>query len=149
MNIDFSIAKENDIEFLLVMMSDFYEHEKIQFNKEVLHSALIDIIRHPSLGKIWLINLDSEVIGYFILTFMFSMEFKGRNALLDEFYIKDSHRRKGIGKQTLEFIEQQCKLSNIQTLHLQVNKFNPSAKKLYDSFNMQTIDRIFMKKEFD
>ena len=51
------------------------------------------------------------------------MEYDGRNALLDEFFIKDSFRSKGIGKETLKFIEQHCKLNDIHAVHLQVNNF--------------------------
>jgi GNAT superfamily N-acetyltransferase len=148
MNIEYTIAAENDIDLILDMMSEFYKHEQIKYNKEILRPVIIDMIQNPSLGKIWLINADSEVIGYFTLTFIFSMEYGGRNALLDEIFIKDSFRRKGIGKQTLKFIEQQCKLNDIHAIHLQVNNFNPSAKNLYEFFGFEVVDRIFMKKEF-
>ena len=149
MNIEYTIVDKNDIDLLLDMISEFYKHEQIQFKKEILRSAIIDIIQNPFLGKIWLIKLDSEVIGYFALTFIFSFEYGGRNALLDEFFIKDKYRRRGIGKHTLKFIEQQSRMNNIHAVHLQVNKFNPSAKKLYDLFGFKTVDRIFMKKDFD
>ena len=149
MNIEFTIASENDIDLILDMMSEFYKHEQIKYNKEILRTAVIDIIQNPAFGKIWLISSDLEIVGYFALTFIFSMEYDGRNALLDEFFIKDSFRAKGIGKETLKFIEQQCKLNDIHAVHLQVNNFNPSAKKLYELFGFEVVDRIFMKKNLN
>jgi len=149
MNIDYKTATEKDIDSLLLMMSEFYKHEQIQFNNEILKSTIIDLIQNPFLGKIWLINVNSQVVGYFVLTYIFSLEYGGRNALLDEIFIKKDFRGKGIGSKTLNFIEQQCKIDNIHVVHLQVKKFNPSAKKLYELNGYREVDRTFMIKLID
>jgi GNAT superfamily N-acetyltransferase len=46
-----------------------------------------------------------ETIGYIVLTLGDSLEYHGRDAFVDEIYIRESHRGKGIGAQAIKFVE--------------------------------------------
>ena len=148
MEINFKPVELKDIEILLELMSEFYLHEKLNFNKDTLKPSLDKLINDEKIGEIRRITSGEDTVGYFILTFIYSLEYGGKNALLDEFYIRKNFRGKGIGKLTLSFIDEFCKEKNIQAIHLQVKKFNPMARKLYASVGFIEVDRTFMTKIF-
>lgn len=49
------------------------------------------------MGRVWLIQHQSLAIGYVILTLGFSLEYGGRDAFIDEFYIQANYQGQGIG----------------------------------------------------
>ena len=146
MDIEFRAAEINDIKDLLEMMSEFYSHEELKYDKETLQPAIETLINDGRIGEIRLITSGVKLIGYFVLTYTYSLEYGGKNALLDELYIRENFRGRGIGKQVLSFVEDFCRDKNIHAIHLQVKRFNPIAKKLYSSVGFKEVDRDFMTK---
>ena len=148
-NISFNPACPDNIDTLLDLIKEFYLQEQIEFDGSRSRKALDKIFSNSLFGNIWLILIEEKVIGYFALTYAFSLEFGGRNALLDEIYIREKFRRKGIGTRAINFIFEQCKLNDIHAVHLQVLNFNDDAKRLYERNGFELVDRMFMTKVFD
>ena len=102
-----------DISIITSMMQDFYAIDNYPIDIEVSKKLFQEFISDENLGKAFLIchsdeGRTSELVGYVILIYVFSFEYKGRIAFLDELYIKESYRGKGIGKQTIDFIKEQA-----------------------------------------
>ena len=55
------------------------------------------LLNNPSCGAVWLLLDDGVIAGYVIVTVRFSMEFGGRDAFVDDLYVRASHRRRGVG----------------------------------------------------
>jgi ribosomal protein S18 acetylase RimI-like enzyme len=51
-------------------------------------------------------------------------------AFLDELYFKKEHQGKGLGKQTVQFIQQESSQLNVKMLYLEVEQHNENAQKL-------------------
>ena len=113
------------------MMQDFYAIDNYPIDLDVSKKLFQEFIADEKLGKSWIIYSDQKVAGYVILTYVFSFEYQGRIAFLDELYIKESFRGKGIGKQTLDFVKQKTLLSNVKLIYLEVENHNENAQKLY------------------
>lgn len=77
-----------------------------------------------------------------ILTFGYDLEFGGPVATVTEFYIVPSHRRHGIGRQVIQFLEDTCRDLETTSLELQVEQDNPEAQVFYGSLVFQTHERI-------
>ena len=127
-------------------MRELYEHEGIPFDLGVSTSALNVLINTPALGEVRLMQEDGEVLGYFALTFGYSLEFHGRFALLDEMYIRDEHRSKGLGRAALNAVEEICREHGIEALRLEVEQSNLHAQSLYRSSGFESHDRALMTK---
>lgn len=126
-----SLAGPADETLLLTLMQEFYAIEHLQYQAEVAQKALRELWSNPALGRVYLIDAEAGVAGYVVLTFGFSLEFRGRDALVDELYIRESHRGQGFGTACLERIEDICRAEGIHALHLEVDHANGRAKKLY------------------
>jgi N-formylglutamate amidohydrolase/GNAT superfamily N-acetyltransferase len=79
----------------------------------------------------------AQVCGYAILAYGFSLEFGGRDAFLDEFYIDEQFRGRGIGKAAPEAICQWARDTGLAAVHLEVEKANTSAKALYANLGFE------------
>ena len=145
METNFKIANSSDTETLLELIQEFYEGEHLPFDDNMIR-ALAKILNDDSLGRIWLIQDGNEAIGYVVLTFGYSLEFRGRDALVDELYIRESYRRQGVGTNALQFVEDVCSSLGIEALHLEVDRKNPVAQSLYRKVGFEDHDRYLMTK---
>lgn len=131
MNPTFRIATEHDAECLLVMMREYYAFDGHAFQENRARKALVGFLCEPAFGRAWLICDQETPVGYMVLTFGYSLEYLGRDAFLDEFYIRESHRGRGWGKRALEFVEAQARACDIRSIHLEVVLSNVHAKEFY------------------
>ena len=143
--VQFKSLEITDIEVITQMMKNFYEIDNYPIDIEVSKQLFQEFISDEKLGKAWLIHLDEEIAGYVILTYVFSFEYKGRIAFLDELYIKESYRGKGIGKQTIDFIKEQSSNQNIKLIYLEVENHNQNAQKLYLANDFVVHNRKLLK----
>lgn len=142
----FRSADDSDIEALLAMMREFYAHDGLRFDEAAARRALQGVIHEPNLGRVFLILEEGEVAGYAVLTFGYSLEFHGRDAFVDEIYLRDEYRGKGIGKRALEFLSTVCAESGARALHLEVERRNTNAQQVYHKFGFEDHDRYLMTK---
>ena len=135
------------------MMQDFYAIDNYPIDIEVTEKLFHEFIENENLGKAYLISHSdegriSEIIGYVILTFVFSFEYKGRMAFLDELYITQTARGKGIGKQTIDFIKVEAEKAKVKMMYLEIENHNKNAQKLYLANDFVFHNRKIMKLKF-
>ncbi len=129
--LSFELATQETIPAILEMMEEFYAIDHYPFNKKKNHKNLQVFIDNPQLGRLWMIRKESHLVGYVCLAYCFSFEYGGRDAFIDEFFIKKDFRNQGIGQHTLEFLEKESPKLGVHSLHLEVEKHNEAGKKLY------------------
>jgi diamine N-acetyltransferase len=148
MNIHFRSAKQNDIDMLLEMMAAFNAIDGYHFDENITRNNLLRFISNEQLGRLWMIAADEGIIGYVALSFGFSFEFKGPTAFIDELYLQDAYRGKGVGGLAIDFIDQQAQQSGIKALHLEVERHNEKGKRLYVRKGFVEHERALMTKRF-
>jgi ribosomal protein S18 acetylase RimI-like enzyme len=99
-----------------------------------------------SLGKAWVICEGEQAIGYVVLTFGFSFEYGGRDAFLDELYVDAKYRGRGIGRQTMEFVEAEAREMGVNAVHLEATHGNEAAIELYRRVGYFEHERFWMTK---
>jgi ribosomal protein S18 acetylase RimI-like enzyme len=142
----FKLASVSNIETLIKLMSELYTHESLPFDEQTARSALQLILNNNSYGLIYLIHANEEIVGYLVVTFGFSLEYRGRDAFLDELYIQQKYRGIGIGKQGLQFAEEICREQGVQALHLEVERENLKAQAVYQKVGFISRDRYLFTK---
>lgn len=127
------------------MMKDFYAIDNYPIDIDVSKKLFQEFIANEKLGQVWLIYSNKNIVGYLILTYLFSFEYQGRIAFLDELYIKESSRGKGIGKQAINFIKEQAALTNVKLIYLELENHNENAQKLYLANDFEVHNRKLLK----
>jgi diamine N-acetyltransferase len=84
----FRAAEESDSETLIAFMREYYALDGHGFDVRKAHVALTTLLRNPNLGRVWLI-LDGEPVGYIVICFGHSLEWLGRDAFVDESYLRE------------------------------------------------------------
>ncbi|MCP2726969.1 GNAT family N-acetyltransferase [Limnofasciculus baicalensis] len=146
MDITLTVAKLSESDTIMKFIQELYEHEDIRFDESIANTALSQLLEDDSLGYVWLIYGDGEAIGYLVLTFGYSLEFGGRDGLIDELYIREEYRRAGIGTKVLEFVTEFCNSLGIKAIHLVVERKNNTAHSLYHKMGFEDCDRDIMTK---
>ncbi len=146
MDIRFKIAEEVDIGEVLEMMEAFYAIDGYPFSKDITEKNLFTFINDSHLGRLWMIEFQQENIGYVVLTFGYSFEFKGRDAFLDELFLKENFRSQGFGSQVVDFVLAQAASLGIQAVHLEAEKHNTKGNKLYQKKGFIPHKRILMTR---
>lgn len=129
--VQFKSLETSQIETITKMMQDFYAIDNYPIDIEVSKKLFSEFLSNENLGKSYLIYSEDEIVGYIILTFIFSFEYGGKIAFMDELYINETARGKGIGKLAIPFVKQQCEELNVKLIYLEVENHNENAQKLY------------------
>jgi GNAT superfamily N-acetyltransferase len=138
----------SNIETITKMMHDFYAIDNYPIDIEVTKKLFSEFITNKNLGKSWLIYNDDEVVGYAIITYIFSFEYKGKMAFFEELFVTKNARGKGIGQKTIEFVTAFAKNENVKMMYLEVENHNEKAQKLYLANDFVIHNRKIMKYKF-
>ncbi len=128
------------------MMAQLYAHGDSPFDADRARKATEKLLTEPQYGGVWTIDADGVLVGYIVVVLGYSVEFGGRFGLLDELFVAQSHRGNGLGREALEFAEQQCKERGWRALRLEVAQDNRRAQFLYRRSGFQMHDRFLMTK---
>jgi len=143
------LAESHNIPEILTLMEEFYAIDNYKFDKLKTEKNLQHFIHNKALGRFWMIEVEAKIVGYVCLTFGFSFEYDGKLAFIDELYIKQDFRNKGLGKQAIEFIATLAEELEIKTLHLEVEKHNETGMGLYIKQGFKDTGRHLMTKWLD
>ena len=104
------------------------------------------MIRDNRLGRLWVADADSGVVGYLAVTLGFSLEYRGRDAFVDELYIAEGYRGQGLGQAAMQVAETYCHEHGVKALHLEVERHREPALNLYRRVGFEEHDRYLMTK---
>jgi hypothetical protein len=87
-----------DVPLLVRMMNEFYSDSPYTLNPRRATDAFTALLNDQRLGSIWVIQSNSQDVGYVVLTLCHSMTFGGLIAVVDDFFIQPRFRGVGLGK---------------------------------------------------
>ncbi len=76
----------------------------------------------------------------------FSLEFAGRFMLIDELYVREAHRCRGIGARALEAAAEACRELDVSALRLEVDVRNTRAMAFYRRLGFALQERHMMSR---
>ncbi|QFT63631.1 Acetyltransferase (GNAT) family protein [Roseivivax halotolerans] len=141
------LASPGDAEKLLPLVAAF--HTEMGFGTDAEHQAqaiapLLDGSPH---GAIWLVGPRKAPVGYIVITFGWSVEFGGLDAIVDEVYVRPAVRRRGMGGEALNEIAKALKDAGVHALHLEVAQSDDQAQNFYSRARFKTRDGyVFMSR---
>jgi ribosomal protein S18 acetylase RimI-like enzyme len=139
-------ATHADIATILPMMAEFNRLEEIDFHAELAEPALRTLLSDENLGVVALVEGEGAVVGYFVVTFGFDLEWNGRDAFLTEIFLVAEARGEKLGDVVLAHAEDTARRHHARALHLMVRNDNGPAFRLYQRAGYTSPPRIFMTK---
>ena len=125
------LALRADLPDLARFINGYYRFEDIPFELYRLERGLVPLLGREDLGRIWMIDVNDAPVGYFILCFGYSIEKGGRDAMVDEFFVEQAYRGRGIGRKVLTQVIAEARALSVVSVFLEVGRENEAAQKLY------------------
>ncbi len=95
-------------------------------------------------GVVWVVERSGRVVGYAVVTWSWSIESGGRDALLDEVYAETSGE--GLGSVLVAHVVEDCRLRGLPRIFLETERANHDARRLYRRFGFEEEDSVWMVK---
>lgn len=141
----FRLAGPRDARVLRALVRSFYREGGFAWNARVSWAAG-ELLRNPDWGRAWLFGEAGGTAGYVVLCFGFSLELGGRDAFVDEVYVKPALRGRGLGRCALEFALGEARELGIKAVHLEAAKGRKPLIRLYKSLGFVPRDHPFLTR---
>lgn len=126
-------AELADLDLAVTLVTEFHVFEQVDQSAEKRRNAVAMILSDRTLGEFWIIDVNGDPAGYICIAYGFAIEFNGRDAFLDEFYMREAWRGKGIGSRALIEVVQGTAARGIKAMHLEVMTGNEAAMRVYEA----------------
>jgi ribosomal protein S18 acetylase RimI-like enzyme len=126
------------------LVRQFYAHFGYRYAAQVQGRAFRQLLGDAERGLAWLIEMDGAVAGYVVLALGWSIEYGGRVAVVDEIFVGEELRGRGIGRAALSLVKGAARRHRIRRLFLEVESYNRGAKRLYTSLGFLDTRRTLM-----
>jgi GNAT superfamily N-acetyltransferase len=150
MTIHTAPAALTDLESVLALMREMQGSDPWSqaFRETTVRENLAELFTNPFYGLVYLVWDNDHPVGYLVVCFDYSLEYRGKGAWIDELFVLSSHRGRGIGTQLLGLAERASLEHGAQFLHLEVTHGN-SAIELYRRRGFLDHERYLMTKRLD
>lgn len=139
------LAGPADLDRLLEMHARFCAADAHEFDAEAARNALGPLLVDDRIGLVWLAAGDARR-GYAIVTWGWSVESGGRDALLDEIYAEPPGR--GIGAALIEAILAELEArASVSRIFLETEERNERARRLYRRLGFEVEPSVWMSRE--
>lgn len=125
------LAKADDLPRLQSLIAAFHAQEGIKQTDEDRTAALTPLLEGIPHGAAYLIGPKNGPVGYIVVSFGYSVEMGGVIGFIDEFYIRENVRGRGMGGEVLRTLMPALADYGVKALHLEVERANEGAKRLY------------------
>ena len=135
-----------DLAELMVLIREFRRIDRHPHDEDGVRRALWPLLDGDEVGQVWLIAGDpGEVAGYAVVTWGYSLESGGRDALLDEIYVRD--RGQGVGSAAMPEILHACRLAGAARMFLETEAHNTTVRRFYAKHGFTAEDSIWMSRD--
>ena len=146
----YRVVLASDVDLLLGLMRELQSDDpwSVPFREDEARGSVHQLLQTPSAGRAFFIYQGEVCAGYLVLSFDFSLEYGGKNAWIDELFVRPEFRGKGIGSQAVDFAARTACELGAKVLHLEVNKGNPAIN-LYRRCGFEDHGRYLLSKWLD
>jgi len=133
------------------MASIFHESDAVAYgsvNYDALKTTFNYCINLSPFIHGYFVCMSGEVCGYALITFSYSNEYGGKIMIIDEIYILDEFRQKGLASYFIRCIMSKYK-DDVVYVEVEVKKGNEEAINLYKKFEFNFNDYLLMYKFFN
>ena len=135
-------ANDDHLPELLVMIREFCDIDAHDFDEKRIRSALPALLASDEYGVVWMIGDPAD--GYAVVTWGYSLESGGREALIDEIYLRS--RERGLGTRALAAILEDCRNRGCKIAFLETEAHNARVRRFYARAGFTEDDSVWMSR---
>jgi GNAT superfamily N-acetyltransferase len=124
-------AAPNDVQILASLMIEFYAEAAFVLPRPAAERTFQALLAAPDLGSVWLLEADGVPAGFVVLTLSFSMEYGGLRGFVDDFFVAEAFRRRGLGAAALDAVLLACAKRGVRALLVEAGPGNAAALSVY------------------
>jgi GNAT superfamily N-acetyltransferase len=131
-DIQIRLAAPRDSATLVPLVEQYWRFEAIEgFDAGRVAALLERVLADAVLGRAWLATVDGRPAGYLLAVFVFSLEYQGLTAEIDELFVAQRHRSLGLGGKLLDAAEEHFRSTGCTHVALQIGRDNEAARAFY------------------
>ncbi len=138
------LATTDDLDRLEKLVAAYHAHEGIETDEAHRRAAIEPLLEGSPHGAVWLIGPQMAPVGYIAVSFGWSIELGGLDGVLDEFWIREKVRRRGMGTEALTALQKALRNAGVKALSLEVATGNDTATRLYERAGFARRDYQYM-----
>ena len=149
MDVHIRFARVEDLDALMPLVREFYVYERLKLNETRYRELMEWLLGNESsapYGNVLVVDDGGVLLGYAVVTTGFSFEFDGPTGLIDELYVRDEFRGKGLGAQVLSSVQELCLSCGIKAIHLEADYVNARVHEYYKRMGFRDHERHLMTK---
>jgi ribosomal protein S18 acetylase RimI-like enzyme len=127
---------------MLTLVSEFCVTDQHTFDPDRVTRALVPLLEDDAHGVVYL--ADNEQ-GYVVITWGYSLESGGREALIDEIYLR--RRGEGRGGKVMDALFVEMAARGVVKMFLETETHNHRARRFYARQGFDEDDSIWMSRQ--
>jgi GNAT superfamily N-acetyltransferase len=139
------IATPSDLPALLELCREYCIADDHAWNAERTRKALTPLLADDQLGVVWV--LGAPPVAYAVVTWGYSIESGGRDALLDEVYVRE--RGGGLGGVLLARVLDDLRGRGLSRVFLETEAPNAEARRFYARHGFCEERSVWMSRTLD
>lgn len=130
---------QTDREIYKQMAAEFYSSDAVSHRipDEYFETAFTAAIEGNPCIDIYILEYNGEIAGYSAIANTFTTEGGGKTVWLDELYIREKYRGRGLGSELIDRLKSD---GTVKRIRLEITPENEKAKRLYKSKGFEECD---------
>ena len=139
---------ENDRDLYIRMAEEFYSSDAVlhPIPRAYIERTANEALCSDAYAEIYLLECEGEPAGYGLTARTFSQEAGGSVLWIEELYIREQFRSRGLGREFFSYIEEKNK-DRTARIRLEVEEENTRAASLYERLGYEKLDYKQMVKD--
>ena len=139
-------AVPGDLDELIDLAAAYCAADGHDFDETTVRDGFGPLLAGDEHGAVWVASEDQRgpLTGYVVVTWNWSIEIGGREAVLDEVYVREQGQ--GTGTALVRAAEADCRAHGMRRIFLETERPNEAARNLYTRLGYTADDSIWMSK---
>jgi len=135
-------ARMEHLPLMLTLVSEFCVTDQHTFDPDRVTRALVPLLEDDAHGVVYLVDNEQ---GYVVITWGYSLESGGREALIDEIYLR--RRGEGRGGKVMDALFDDMAARGVVKMFLETETHNRRARRFYARHGFDEDDSIWMSRQ--